>query len=197
MEGGALDWSAAFTVDGWFYLPPGEVDISEAERPLFVWGSGSAEIMRLVHNGLLNRVSLLWSTGAVRHHPVSVSEGWVHVGLSYDSSADTVTFAVGGQSLTRDAPADLVYARSACWLGIGGAEGEALTWPGTLDGVRVSDEARYTGAELFTPSPLPEVQEHDLGLWHFDQNLDNAASKTAPPLQALQDTERYLSDCPG
>ena len=107
-----------------------------------------------------------------------------------------VTLTVAGQAMTFSAPEDLSTGHAYNWLGIGGLDSDSLDWTGAVDGVRVSSVQRYSGTEIYTSDPLPAVDVVDLGLWHFQQNLENAAAKSAPPLEPLRGSERYTENCP-
>ncbi len=65
-----------------------------------------------------------------------------------------------------------------------------------MDSIRVSRSTYYSGSTLFTPDPQPEAASGDEGGWRFDRNLDNAVSREAAPLTAINEVQRYVDICP-
>jgi hypothetical protein len=43
---------------------------------------------------------------------------------------------------------------------------------------------------------MPVVDHGDLGLWHFDRNLTNAASPSRAAIRPLRSLEVYQGSCP-
>lgn len=67
------------------------------------------------------------------------------------------------------------------WLALGGdfrTPAEAYTFRGTIDEVRISNVARYTGAGPFVPARRHTVDASTLALWHFDEGVGTVLRST-------------------
>jgi len=111
-------------------------------------------------------------------HTLSVpmpDNGWNHIAGVIDGENEEMSFYVNGVfSGRKDWSPPMVSATSSPVLHLGGWHAEGGSWPSAIDEVRFSHRVMYAGPNIETG---PDRALDDwLGVWRFDENLQNEAS---------------------
>ena len=182
--------TGAFTVE-WYVNVPQWATGFRPWTPTIIWhgGGGSSPVaIGLRHEGGVTRVetesSLGNLIGSIGHEIYGT--GWHHIAMTVEPTACSIYFdgtrlATGSRSGTL--PAQL-------WIG---AYNENFGLFGTVDDLRFTEGAIYTGASFTPPTtPLP-VTVDTIALYRFNGDLSNAADGEAVPLAASAGADQSVT----
>jgi hypothetical protein len=118
-------------------------------------------------------------------------DGWHHVGAVVDQSDRQIRLYIDGERVDQlNDPAPLTQPAIGQHLTIGSAEGDAASWPHSIDEVRFGHGALLAGTapDFGADRPLGDW----IGVWRFDNNLDNAVTGVS----ALGENLIFVDSCP-
>lgn len=106
-------------------------------------------------------------------------DAWHHVAMVITGGACAVY--VDGARIFNSATVGVTGADTTYGFNVGGFSG-GFAWDGSIDELRVSDNARYSGSSFTAPTAAFTSDGHTIGLYHFEGDATNAAgsSPTAP-----------------
>jgi hypothetical protein len=134
---------------------------------------------------LYNRLDCVVGTGT-GETVVSTPLGGISTGVPHHiactRSATEQVLWVDGVRVGTVAPGPFPHPADGTWLALGGdfrTPAEPYTFRGTIDEVRISSVARYTGAGPFVPARRHTVDASTLALWHFDEGVGTVTDDAA------------------
>ena len=197
-------WSLYVGGTAWVSVPPNTVARTElytdTRFTIEAWAWFEGEVAFGTHTlvGLGDAWWLGMEDGAVvfRSGPDELSStvelnGWHHVGAVVDQSDRQIRLYIDGErSAQVNAPEPMTQPAAGQHLTIGSAQGDAASWPHSIDEVRFGHGAFLAGTapEYGADRPIDDW----IGVWRFNNDLVNAVTGVS----ALGENLTYSDSCP-
>lgn len=118
--------------------------------------------------------------------------GWRHIAGVINGDEELLSLYVDGEfSGSRTWSPPMVSSADSPTIHLGSWDTAGGAWPNVIDEVRFAKAAMHSGPAPFEPDARRPVADW-LGVWRFDENLENAVTGVSVSGEAI----RYTNSCP-